>query len=89
MQCSQCGNESPNDAKFCPYCGVNLGGKKKKAKINGAAIAMLVLVVILPYEMEKQEDGFIWIYYSSGPASSSAEFICSVDPQTWEYKRIS
>lgn len=43
----------------------------------------------LPYEMEKQEDGSIWIYYSSGPASSSTEFICSVDPQTWEYKRIS
>ena len=34
MFCNQCGEEVPEDSKFCPFCGASIIKKPKKVPIS-------------------------------------------------------
>jgi len=45
MFCSKCGNENPNDSKFCGKCGLALTAANKSA--NRAILLILVVILVL------------------------------------------
>lgn len=48
MQCTKCKRDIPEDANSCPYCGVNIKGKKKMPKwlIPVIIVAVIVIAVV-------------------------------------------
>lgn len=48
MYCSKCGQQIPDDSKFCNFCGEQVGSQKKtKGRTGGGFIAFIVLGAIL------------------------------------------
>lgn len=47
MQCSKCGNQNNDEAKFCKQCGQNLEGRKEIEKGSKKITSVVMLVIVL------------------------------------------
>lgn len=47
MFCNQCGEEVPEDSKFCPFCGASIIKKPKKVPISEPTEKTSLLMIIL------------------------------------------
>ena len=47
MYCTNCGKEIQKDIQFCPYCGAEVGVKKKRKKSREALIILSILAFLL------------------------------------------
>ena len=46
VKCAECGNELPQDAKFCPNCGTQAGLKKEVYEVTGGGLLGKVKEII-------------------------------------------
>lgn len=47
MKCKKCGNEIPNNSKFCGYCGNELKIQKFKEAISSHKLLMFFIILII------------------------------------------
>ncbi len=47
LTCDRCGSPVPEDASFCPSCGVALGGSEFRARLLAGAVVGLELLAML------------------------------------------
>lgn len=46
VKCAECGNELPQDAKFCPNCGTQIGLKKDVYEVSAGGLVGKVKEII-------------------------------------------
>ncbi|HKQ22624.1 MAG TPA: DUF4342 domain-containing protein [Nitrososphaeraceae archaeon] len=46
VKCAECGNELPQDAKFCPNCGTQIGLKKDVYEVSAGSLVGKVKEII-------------------------------------------
>lgn len=46
VKCAECGNELPQDAKFCPNCGTQIGLKKEVYEVSAGGLVGKVKEII-------------------------------------------